>query len=298
MARNFQFAIVFLLGTGLLAAQAPPKFEAASIRPNRSGAGLMGGGCRGTDTVQRAASPLAQMANANVNVRTSPLGRCVFTNVPLSMLVELAYGGSFSDSKTRMTGGPKWLDADRYDVEAVAPNPADTTTAQLYTMLQALLADRVQLKIHRESRPSPGYVLLVARSGAKLQQSTAKEEDKGLMFIAGKPLSATNASMTQLANFLAGRLGRPVADETGLNGGYDFTLRWLPGEEEVELQLPGGVALPPEIKAKMAAAISAGNADAASLFTALQDQLGLRLEQRTVPVEFLVIDTAEKPSEN
>lgn len=290
--------MAFLLSSGLLAAQAPPKFEAASIRPNRSGAGLMGGGCRGTDTVQRAVSLLAQMANANVNVRISPLGRCIFTNVPLSMLIELVYEGSFSDSKTRMTGGPKWLDSDRYDVEAVSPDPANTTTAQLYTMIEALLADRIQLKVHRENRPSSGYALVVARSGAKLQPSTAKEEDKGLMFIAGKPLTATNASMTQLANFLAGRLGRPVADETGLNGGYDFTLRWLPGEEEVELRLPGGAALPPELRAKMTAAINAGNADAPSLFTALQDQLALRLEQRTVPVEFLVIDAAEKPSEN
>jgi len=174
--------------------------------------------------------------------------------------------------------GPDWIarGEDRYDIEAKAAEPAKATEQQLLGMLQTLLADRFQLKFHHETIETPGFALVVAKNGAHLRESTA--EEVGTAFggsSKGKPtpgrpvsLKARKYTMPMLANLLS-RIGGhgPMMDKTGLTGAYDFSLSW---DEE------------------------AGPA----LTTALSEQLGLRMESHKVPVSFLVVDSAQKPTEN
>lgn len=105
----------------------------------------MGGGCRGSDTIARPKGlpSIGETAKGNIPIQEAPLGRCQFTNVTLSMLIQRAY-----NLGSKISGGPKWLDSDRFDLEAAASNPTKVKEAQLYSMLQKLLAERFQLKIH------------------------------------------------------------------------------------------------------------------------------------------------------
>ncbi len=178
----------------------------------------------------------------------------------------------------QLVGGPKWMDDDRYDIEARAGGESAPTSAQVQLMLQSLLADRFQLKFHRETKQLPEYELVVGKSGPKLKAS-APESVKSLSFgDSGSVtvLTVSKGSMDQLAKQLGNSgLGRPVLDKTGLTGEYDYELRWSAE--------PGGTDLadrPP------------------SVVTAIQEQLGLKLESIKGPVETFVIDHAEKPSQN
>jgi uncharacterized protein (TIGR03435 family) len=142
--------------------QKPLKFEVASIHPNNSGSDVMGGGCRGTDTIARPAGlpSIGETTKGNIPIRQAALGRCQFTNVTLAMLIERAYNLDINQGG-KITGGPKWLDSDRFDMEAAAQNPSKTTEAQLYLMLQQLLADRFHLRFHNEKQPSQSTVLVI-----------------------------------------------------------------------------------------------------------------------------------------
>jgi bla regulator protein blaR1 len=255
-------------------------FEVASIRPNNSARGLSGGSCHGTDSTYSGA----------LGIAPPPLGRCVMRRVTLKTLIKVAYDlGFLADTDNLVSGGPNWLDTQGFDLEAKAPEPR--TEAQLKRMLQGLLADRFKLKVHPDPRDGAGYALLVAKNGPKLTQASADAPQKGLQRIGQGPLNAQNASMAQLAKALSGTFARPVVDETGLTGGYDFTLTWTPGDNEID-PLAG---IPAELLAQLPArAVPSGP----SIFTALQEQLGLRLETRKFPVQVLVVDHAEKPSEN
>src|SRR5262245_59081792 len=168
---------------------------------------------------------------------TIPRGRCVISSALLSHLISMAHRVQLQNIK----GGPDWVrGTDRFDIEAKSENPA-ATEDELLSMLQNLLEDRFQLKLHRETREVPGYSLVIAKNGPKLKDATG--EAKGGLKITGanmfKPdliegrnldqntMTGTKTSMSQLARALANlpRSG-PVIDKTGLQGLYDFRLTW------------------------------------------------------------------------
>jgi bla regulator protein BlaR1 len=181
-----------------------------------------------------------------------------------------------------ITAGPGWIGSIVYHVEGKSETLLQQNALpQTRQMLQSLLADRFSLAIHRQTRDEPVYHLLLARGGAKLKPSSenlAPRLGNGRGRIGG---TAANTGM--LARMLSGRLGRPVIDKTGLNGNYDFALRWNPAPGEVGDGPEDGPAADP---------------GGPSIFSALQEQLGLKLESGRGPVEALVIDHVEKPDAN
>ena len=194
--------------------------------------------------------------------------RLSMTNVTLQRCIENAY-----NIKSFLLSGPGWLDSERFDITAKVP--AGSSEREFGAMLQTLLADRFKLAVHREPKTLSGYALLVGKGGPKLQEVAAGQ--KSSMNSENTKLTAQSASMVKLAEFLAGVLDGPVVDMTELAGAYDFNLEWVSDESTATA---GGPAGP-------------------SLFTALQEQLGLRLRSQKVPVEILVVDHAEKvPKEN
>jgi uncharacterized protein (TIGR03435 family) len=192
-------------------------------------------------------------------------GRFTATNDTLKQLVQLA----FDVKGFQIVGGPG-LDAAKYDIVATTGKSGDISERDLRPMLQALLADRFALKFHRETREMIAYSLTVAKSGPKL----AAHQGAGYSSSSSSAGSmiATKATMAMLASRLERQLGRTVADRTGLTGEYDYRLTWAPDQ--------------------------AADATGPSIFTALEEQLGLRLDSAKGPVESIVIESAEKPSEN
>jgi uncharacterized protein (TIGR03435 family) len=244
-------------------AYAQPAFEVASLKPANPEDNGVRGGCHGIDSVY---------AGANERASAPPLGRCVITAGRLSHMLGIAF---HLGSMDYIRGGPDELMHGplRYSVDAKAEDPTKTTEEQLLQMLQGLLIERFKLKFHREMKEMPGYELLIAKSGPKLQAS--KGEDSGFSFGAGgKPsregpvcLTAQKWTTLMLAKILT-QMGRgPAVDKTGLTGEYDFKLCW-------------------------------NDTDGPSLFSALQEQLGLKFEAQKVPVEFVIVDSAQKPTEN
>jgi bla regulator protein blaR1 len=231
-----------------------------------------------------------------------PGGGLRVTNLTLKGLIIWAY----DVRDFQISGGPGWTDSARYDIQAKPERSADSDSApsdpgrmtddQLKTLagqvrhrLQALLADRFQLAIHRETREEPVYALLVANSGAKLQE--AKDGGNRNMSMGIGHLNGEGVQLQFLAQVLSDQLGRPVLDKTGLNGHYDFKLQWTPGPGEGGGFGPFGAPLGPD-------APPPPDPNGASIFTAVQEQLGLRLESTKGPVEIIVVDRAEKASEN
>ena len=147
--------------------------------------------------------------------------------------------------------------------------------------LQSLLAERFKLSLHRETREQPLYALVVGKSGTKFQRANG---NFGGLRIGRTQLTGSGATLEMLTTALANQLGRPVLDRTGLEGTFDFKLEWA--AQAGASPLPGGDALPP------------ADANGPSIFTALQEQLGLKLESTKGSVEVLVIDHVERPSEN
>ncbi|MGA7239680.1 MAG: TIGR03435 family protein [Bryobacteraceae bacterium] len=194
----------------------------------------------------------------------------------------------------QVTGGPNWIDAEHYDIlaklehageEALPPDStprqrADANSERLRLALQALLDDRFQLKFHRETKEMPCYALTVAKGGFKLQESpnTGEHGTQSKSNGNGRTLVATGVDMGRLVAFLARQVDRPVVDMTHIQGLYDFTLAWTPNDLKA-----AGASDQPALP---------------SLFTALQEKLGLKLESQRALVELLVIDNAERPSEN
>ncbi len=183
----------------------------------------------------------------------------------------------------RILGGPKWLDEKHYDIDARAEHP----DGGIMNMLQALLADRFHLTLHHETRPLSGFALTVARGGAKMKVSPVGTDTVKPNTRTGVPgpdgsrgrMDASALSMEALAARLVGYLNAPVMDATGLPGYFDFGLRWNPDDSQADGPPSNGP-------------------DGPSLFTALQEQLGLKLEPRKVPTDMLIVDHAELPSEN
>jgi uncharacterized protein (TIGR03435 family) len=168
-------------------------------------------------------------------------------------------------------------------------------------MLQALLAERLNLQVHRETKELPIYALVIAKNGPKFQEGKLGDTyPNGFKGLNGAPVGAGMMRMgagewtgqgipiANLVGSLSRRLGRTVVDKTGLTGKYDFTLRWTPDDNPVSPKEPGG--------APDAAALP--DSSGPSIFTALQEQLGLKLESQKGPVETIVIDHVERPSQN
>jgi len=176
----------------------------------------------------------------------------------------------------QLAGSPPWSQSDWYDIQAKAA-ASDADTHQIRGMLQTLLADRFQLKLHRETRTMSGFILSVDKGGPKLPPAkTDVPPDSNGRVQLGDGLWAFGANMKLLARVLTIQLGQPVLDQTNIKGNYDFKLQFDDGPE---------VAVPGK-------STSFGSA-----FTAIHE-IGLKLDAQKVPIEVLVIDSAQKPSEN
>jgi uncharacterized protein (TIGR03435 family) len=194
-------------------------------------------------------------------------------DISLYKLVQEAYG--IYDPKL-VTGGPSWIDKDRFDLEAKfdttqLPLAAKLTYRQRAAMLQSLLADRFHLKVHHETRSFPVFDLVLAKGGPKLQPSE-HHHDYGSLHTANDAVE--NGTTGDIAYDLRSPTGRPVIDRTGLTGRYDYHLHF-------------SSSLSP-----------APDSNEPSVFTAVEEQLGLKLVPSTAPLDVLVIDSAEKPSAN
>jgi len=217
-------------------------FEVASIKPNVSGDG-------------------------HSSTHTSK-GGATMRNVSLKQCIEMAY-----DVKDYALSGPDWLGSERFDI--VAKPPSGTPEDQFKPMMQALLADRFKMTVHREPKTLSAYALVVGKNGPQLQKTEVG--DGSHMNHDGhngkSKLTGQRVSMPRLADFLARQLDRPVIDMTELTGVFDLKLEWADERQPTP--------------------------DGPSIYTALQEQLGLKLEARKLPVEILVIDHVEKvPTEN
>jgi uncharacterized protein (TIGR03435 family) len=231
-------------------------FDVASIRPSQPG--LRGGGIK----------PLPGGNGYTV------------INIPVKLMISLMY----KVPMRHIVGGPDWLNTDTYDIEARTDHEASID--DLHTMFQNLLADRFNLKFHREIKEGPVYSLIVDKSGLKMTENQSGQDLKiPITFGAGGEANGVRVPMKYFCWWLGQQLQRderPVIDKTGLDKSYNFTLSFAP-------ELPPDVpkdSLPPELR------------DRPSIFEALKDQLGLKLTPETGPVESLVIDHVERPSEN
>jgi uncharacterized protein (TIGR03435 family) len=203
------------------------------------------------------------------NMDSSP-GHFAMRNVPLRYAIEWAY-----DLKDYEVSGPEWIKGDeRYDIIANAPGASD---AQMRQMLQTLLVQRFQMKLHREAKELPVYVLLPGKGAPKFQEAAADEETG----LGGGPNGSKflHQPISRFTFMLTRRMDRPVLDLTGLKGFYDFT---------IDLSGLGFNGNPPAV-----------DTDGPSIFTAIQNDLGLKLEARKQPIEILVLDSVNKaPIEN
>jgi len=251
------------------------EYEAATIKPDNSDV-----------------APAALTADDGINMR----------NVPLNIIMGVAFGVS----NDRIIGAPEWL-SDRYDINAkmdadVADalkklNPLDRRTARQH-MLQTVLIDHCKITFHRETRELSAYMLVVAKGGPKLKEGkpadaspegvggtgTMQFGQGGLMTFQAMPLSA-------LIQIISQQVGRTVIDKTGLNGRYDFTWQFNQNANPGAGRSGGG---PPA----GAGSASSFDSEPPSIFTVLQEELGLKLESGKGPVEVIVLDHIEKPSDN
>ncbi len=241
-----------------MAASANPTFEVATIKPSRPEA---------------------------VGKAFLVRGRQFSTvNTSLSDLIAFVYGVH----ARQIVGGPAWIETAKYDLLAKPDGDGQPNEKQWKAMVQKLLADRFQLAFHHDKKELPAYALTAAKSGPKL---TASQGDPnglpGVGFRALGRLIARNATLADFAGVMQGTaLDRPVVDQSGIAGRFDFTLNWTPDEFQFA-SLGPNVPRPSD------------SADAPpDLYTAIQQQLGLKLESTKLPVDVLVIDRAEKPSEN
>jgi uncharacterized protein (TIGR03435 family) len=222
-------------------------FDAASIRPNQSEGGMS-------------------------SIRASA-GLLTIENASLKKILMTAY--AIPEDQDYRFAGPEWLATEHFDIQARFP--ANTTMPEVQQMMQALLADRFKLTLHRETRQLATYALIVGKNGPKIHAV-----DAGQPSSSSRPgrLQATKIPLKKLGDLLSQSLGQPVIDATGLTGVFDIDLQWSQDTANTN-----------------DAAADGGNGP--SIFTAIQEQLGLKLEPRKGPVEVLVIDQAEKaPTEN
>lgn len=251
-----------------------PAFEVVSVKPNKSGNGF--------------------------ELAFTPNGFTT-TNMPLQPVIVNAY--NLRDQKLiadgqLIPGGPGWINSDRYDIRAKMSDSeirelnqlgVDQQLAQKRLMLQSMLADRFKLKVHRVTRQAPCYALVIGKNGSRLKEAKLIDPalPDGKMHAQPGAVMAQGVSLAQLVFVLTGPLNCPLVDKTGLAGKYDFTFHYSPDE------ISSPMVERPEAQQESASGVSEP-----SLFTAVREQLGLRLIPTTVPVDGIVIDHVERPSEN
>jgi len=236
-----------------------------------------------------------------VMFQIQPAGGLRVSGATLKMLLATAY----DVRDFQISSGPGWTNSERYDIiakperSAASENFPDdprkmteeqrkTSFEQMRQRLQALLADRFHLSAHREMKEQPVYALVVGKSGSKLL--AAKEGGQNQMRMGRSEIRAESVEIQMLTSALANVVGRPVLDKTGLIGKFNFQLEWTPDPAQSFGPFgppPPGVNAPPP-----------SDPNGPSIFTAVQEQLGLRLESEKAPAEMIVIDRVEKPSEN
>jgi uncharacterized protein (TIGR03435 family) len=228
-----------------------------------------------------------------------PPGRFVTIGFTTKRLIEFAY--NLKDD--RLSGGPSWINSERYDIdakesdqaaEAMQKLPLDQRVERIRLMVQSLLADRFKLRVNRQTKELPIYVLVVAKNGPKLTptpQGAPKDPDiaggRGQFTGTAVPMNVLAYSLAQLPEID----GHVVLDQTALKGNYDFALQWTP--DNTPAFSGGGPG-----DTSRSASAPPSDSSAPSLFTALQEQLGLRLESQKGPVDVFVIDQIEEPSPN
>jgi uncharacterized protein (TIGR03435 family) len=231
---------------------------------------------------------------------TEDPGQMTFTNSSIGDLIQSAY-----DVKSYQVTGPGWLQTERFDV--VARVPAGTTKADSRIMLQHLLADRFRLVLHRSTKEASVYALVVAKGGPKLKESTTEAVTEpgrvsgGMRMMiapgARMRMDAQGTTIPKLVDALGMQVDRPIVDMTGLTGTYDVTLEFAPDPAILQAKM-ASMGVPPPPPDGVGPTL-ADNGPLATIFTALPEQLGLRLEARKGPVELLVIDSVEKtPTDN
>lgn len=245
-----------------MAADANPGIEVATIKPsapNRPGKGF---GFRGREFVT--------------------------LNTNLNDLIAFAYG---LHSK-QIVDAPPWFGTDLYDIVAVPDVPGRPNLKQMGMVVQKLLADRFKLQFHHEKRELSVYAVSVASGGPKMAKTAAAVNDpQGFSFRGLGDLIVRNMSMSDFATWMqSGVMDRPVVDQTGLTDRYDFTLKWTPDQSQfAQFRGTGAVVPPPTTDDPNAPA---------GLYTALQEQLGLKMESKKAPDDVIVIDHIEKPTAN
>jgi uncharacterized protein (TIGR03435 family) len=245
-----------------MAPDAHPKFDVATIKPSQPNQPGKGFGFNGTHT------------------------RTFHTNV--NDLIAVAYG---MHSK-QIIGAPDWLGTDLYDIDGVADVPGRPSIKQMGEMMQGLLADRFALKFHHEQRELSVYSIQVATGGPKMKETTAGPNDpQGFGLRGFGDLVVRNMTMKEFASWMqSGIMDKPVIDQTGLTASYDFNLKWTPDDSQfVQFRGTNGPIQPP----------AGDNPNAPpSLYTALQEQLGLKFTATKAMDDVIVIDHIEKPSSN
>jgi uncharacterized protein (TIGR03435 family) len=241
----------------------PLEFDVVSVRPDRSGDEAM-------------------------NIVSPPMGDgMTITNMPLENIIGWAYGLTI---RNQVSGMPDWAKKERFDIKAKV---ADEDLAAFrkvldpivrVSMLQKILVDRFKMSSHYETRMLAGYVLVVGKNGAKLTEVEPPigpdgMKDGGHRRVARGEYESFGMWMLPLVRQLMQELGCVVVDKTNLHGYYNYTLKWTPDDG----QPPGDTA---------------GSTSGPSIFTAVQEQLGLKLEPTKVPTQVLVIDSIERPSDN
>jgi uncharacterized protein (TIGR03435 family) len=264
MIRQIAVATLIISASGVLGQSTTPRpkfdsFEVATIKP--------------VDPDAKAGRYIIMQGN----------NRFVEKAYTLKLLIAAAY-----DLNPRtISGGPGWIESDHYDILAVTPGEIRPSHDEQMSMLRNLLADRFKLTFHREQKVFSIYELTVAKSGPKLKPSTAAPDDPPALISTVYPqrivMPARNATMSDLSRLMQRAiLDRPVVDKTGLSGRYDFDLEWAPDETQFGGEVP----------------VAPADAPSPPLFSAIQQQLGLRLEATRGPVAALVVDKAERPSAN
>jgi len=244
-----------------MAADANPSFEVATIKPSKPGA-------QGKGFTFRA-------------------GHFMTFNTDMNDMIAFAYGLH----PKQIIGAPDWFGTDLFDIEAKPDAEGRPSMKQMAVMAQKLLEDRFALKFHHEQRELPVYVISVASGGPKMTKTTSAPTDTPAFFFrALGDLTVRNQNMNDFAQWMQnGVMDRPVVDQTGLTDRYDFQLKWTPDESQFAAFRSVGAVVPPPTDSATAPP---------GLYTAITEQLGLKMGPAKIPVDVIVIDHAEKPSAN
>jgi uncharacterized protein (TIGR03435 family) len=260
-----------------------PSFDVISIKPDTSG-------------------------SMGIRLDIQPGGTFRAEGVPLKLLMQEAY----DVKESQIIGAPAWFNTDKYNIEAKADEATaaemknlapDKRKDKMMLMIRSLLVERCKMNVHQDTKEMSILSMLVAKNGPKLKASAPPDMSavdpapvpgpngprQGMRMGRGE-IKGNSVGMEMLANILSRQLGRTVVDNTGLTGVYDFELKWTPDENQGQMfRAPGGdtAAAPPAVQ-------TAGP----TVYTAIQEQLGLKLEATKAPVAVWVIDHVEKPSAN